>query len=110
MSIDRTFGDSTVVSKPVLEFGNPSVDPWRRECRACPYDSANCNEMKKSTNAIQISWIRASVPPPRGALALMASKLLNDCLGHIAEVNSSLIQPANKVADGGQIHSQSLLG
>ena len=50
------------------------------------------------------------MPPPRRALALMASKLFNDGLGHLPRIDSSHIQPANKMADGGQIHSQSLLG
>jgi hypothetical protein len=34
MGIDGAFGDSTVDSKPVLEFGNSGVDLWRRECCA----------------------------------------------------------------------------
>ena len=50
------------------------------------------------------------MPPPRRTLALMASKLFNDSLGHLAEVDACLIQPAHKVADGGQVHSQGLVG
>ena len=51
MRIDGAFRDSTMVSKPVLEFNNPSINFWWHDCRARSDDFANGNETKESTNA-----------------------------------------------------------
>jgi hypothetical protein len=40
-----------MVSKPVLEFNNPSINFWWHDCRARSDDFANGNETKESTNA-----------------------------------------------------------
>jgi len=101
MATDRAFGDTSVMPEPSLEFSNPCVDLGWCECCAWSDDSADRDETKKSTDAL---------PPPRRALALMGSELIDDGLGYLVGADSRLIQPANEMANGGQIHSQGLLG